>query len=77
LAGSLFGGIGRLSYTANKYGWRGRFLALFVVAMILACLDAANLLASMEGWEKSGPLLLFLGLLTLLNAPFDIGTLPP
>ena len=43
--------------------------------MILACLVAADLLSHKETWETVGPLLLFLGLLTLLNAPFDWASL--
>jgi hypothetical protein len=43
--------------------------------MILACLAAADLLSHLETWGFAGPLLLFLGLLTLLNAPFDWASL--
>jgi hypothetical protein len=39
--------------------------------MILICLCAADLLPALKSWALSGPLLLFLGLLTLINAPFD------
>ena len=59
---------------ANR-GRRGVFLSFFVAIMMLACLVAASLLSPLEGWEGSGPLLLFLGLLTLLNAPFDWASL--
>lgn len=50
---------------------RGIFLSIFLLAMIIGCLGAANVLASSITWRLSGPLLLFLGLLTLINAPFD------
>jgi hypothetical protein len=43
--------------------------------MILACLAAADLLSHLETWKIAGPLLLFLGFLTLLNAPFDWASL--
>ena len=43
--------------------------------MIAAILMAARLLAQRFAWEFAGPLLLFLGLLTLLNAPFDWASL--
>ncbi|MGH6800216.1 MAG: hypothetical protein ACRECZ_02150 [Methylocella sp.] len=57
---------------ALRGGRQGLFLALFLPAMIVICLVAAELLAPQkEIWEFSGPFLLFLGLLTLLNAPFD------
>jgi hypothetical protein len=42
--------------------------------MMFACLGTAALLWSFgnwEAWQIAGPLLLFLGLLTLTNAPFD------
>lgn len=68
-AGGLFNVVVMPSYIANKRRWQGRFLALFVVAMILASLASADLLSPLEGWKAVGPLLLFLGLLTLLNAP--------
>lgn len=48
-----------------------RFMALFIPGMILACFGAAGWLSSVPIWQILGPLLLFLGLLTLLNAPFD------
>jgi hypothetical protein len=41
----------------------------------LACLGAAGLDSGLEIWKIFGPLLLFLGLLTLLNAPFDWASL--
>src|SRR6266481_662093 len=50
---------------------QGLFLLLFLFAAIIACLGAATLLSHFETWVLIGPLLLFLGLLTLLNAPFD------
>jgi hypothetical protein len=43
--------------------------------MILACLRAVDLLSASATWEMAGPVLLFLGLLTLLNAPFDWASL--
>ena len=50
-------------------------LVLFLPVMILVCLDAAYLLAPLKIWEIVGPLLLFLGLLTLVNAPFNWASL--
>jgi hypothetical protein len=43
--------------------------------MIVACLAAADLQPPPELWQLVGPLLLFVGLLTLLNAPFDWASL--
>src|ERR1700730_15548271 len=39
--------------------------------MFLAGLAAARYLSSFQSWNIAGPLALFLGLLTLVNAPFD------
>jgi hypothetical protein len=69
-AAAVAGAVMVLSVTAIKQRWQGLFLALFLPAMIVACLGAAELLS-----VKAGPLLLFLGLLTLLNAPFDWASL--
>jgi hypothetical protein len=58
--------------TAIKHRWQGVFQSLFLPGMVLACLGLANLLSPLQDyWRPGGPLLLFLGLLTLLNAPFD------
>jgi hypothetical protein len=43
--------------------------------MILACLAAVEVLLHLGTWPYTGPLLLFFGLLTLLNAPFDWASL--
>jgi hypothetical protein len=64
-----------LSDIAVKHGWQGVFLSIFLFGMILVCPVAANLLSPLETWDVAGPLLLFLGLLTLLNAPFDWASL--
>lgn len=37
----------------------------------MLCFCAANFLSPIVSWQGTGPLLLFLGLLTLINAPFD------
>jgi hypothetical protein len=39
--------------------------------MVGACLVAPRFLTSLSAWEDIGPLLLFLCLLTLINAPFN------
>jgi hypothetical protein len=54
---------------------QGLFLALFLPVIFLVCLVAPILLASNENWGTTGSILLFLGLLTLLNAPFDWASL--
>jgi hypothetical protein len=77
VAGTVAGAVavGALSALAIKHRLQGVFLSLLLPAMILACLAAADLLSPLIAWRQTGPLLLFLGLLTLLNAPFDWASL--
>jgi hypothetical protein len=61
-----------------KYQWQGIFLSIHVLAMIVLCLGAAELVLLQSrpvDWNDLGPSLLFLGLLTLINAPFDWASL--
>jgi len=59
-----------------KRHWQGAFFLLFLVAMIVACLVAAQFLSSIEGRRSPFTgILLFVCLLTLLNAPFDWASL--
>jgi len=51
-------------------GRKGLFLLVFGGALVVVCLTAAAILSSFASWPVVGPLLLFLGLFTLLNAPF-------
>jgi len=53
-----------------KRRWQGLFLLLFLVGMLLVCLGAAKVLS-----DDTIPPLMFLGLLTLINAPFDWASL--
>ena len=77
-AGAVAGAVGVVNDIAIQHRRHGVFLALFLLALILVCLVGANLLAPLKPWEAiTGPLLLFLGLLTLLNAPFDWASGPP
>ncbi|HEY8008581.1 MAG TPA: hypothetical protein VIE66_17710 [Methylocella sp.] len=55
--------------------WQGRLLAIFLLVTIVAGLAAVPFLALTDAWHSLGPLLLFLGLLTLINAPFDWASL--
>jgi hypothetical protein len=74
LIGALFGAIRRSSRT-GAYRWEGIFLSSIILALIFVCFGAASWLSSLEIWQILGPLLLFLGFLTLLNAPFDWASL--
>ena len=70
IAGVVLDVIDRLSQTAGHRG-HGALLSLWLLVMISTCLIAAYFLSALDSWQIAGPLLLFLGLLTLLNAPFD------
>lgn len=72
--GGVLGAIRRSSQLGGRR-WEGIFLSFIFVAMIFACYSAAIWLSSLQVWQILGPLLLFLGLLTLLNALFDWGSL--
>jgi hypothetical protein len=56
---------------ANKYNFLLSLLNVFIIGMIAVCLSAANFLSSFSTWPTFGPIILFLGILTLINAPFD------
>jgi hypothetical protein len=70
VTGAFYFAVARASTTAITRGWQGPFLSFFVALMIAACLMAARLLSHLLSWQVAGPVLLLLGLLTLLNAPF-------
>ena len=53
---------------SNRYGI---FLGLWSVALLILCYALAAWLGGSVEWKLSAPLILFLGLLTLVNAPFD------
>jgi hypothetical protein len=74
-AASTVVGVRILSDVAVRKRWQGIFLSFFLVAITLVCLTASGFLARSVIWGEVGPLLLFLGLLTLLNAPFDWASL--
>jgi hypothetical protein len=68
-------GVWLLHKRTTTHRGQGVFQSLFLPAMILACFAAAAFLSPLADWVDAGPLLLFLGLLTLLNAPFDWASL--
>jgi hypothetical protein len=53
----------------------GPFLAVFALTMILICIGFPLIAASGSFWKFVGPNVLFVGLLTLVNAPFDWASL--
>jgi hypothetical protein len=64
-----------LNSIAIKKGRQGVFLSLYLFAIVLICFGTASWLPHFERWVAGGPLLLFFGLLTLINAPFDWASL--
>jgi hypothetical protein len=61
---------------AIRRGWQGAFQVLLLLALALVCGAAAFTGSDQLVWKLiSGPWLLFLGLLTLINAPFDWASL--
>lgn len=66
----LAGAMIRRTHIANRRDRKGGWLSLFLVITIVACVGAAGILSRSEAWPAAGPLLLFFGLLSLLNAPF-------
>ncbi|WP_315754713.1 MULTISPECIES: hypothetical protein [unclassified Bradyrhizobium] len=64
--------INRIAIAKQK---EGLLLATIVMALTAFCLSAPAVLTSTSSLDPSGPLLLFLGLLTLVNAPFDWASL--
>lgn len=63
------------SKAAVKTGLEGIFYLIFFPLTILALFVAASLISPLSGWKYTGPAVLFLGLLTLLIAPFDWASL--
>jgi hypothetical protein len=67
----------KLSRSSIRGEWQGKFLAVVNVSLLLFCLAAARFLPAQgeraeSVWHmSSGAGLLFFGLLTLVNAPFD------
>jgi hypothetical protein len=73
IAGTLAGGLAILLSIQNQH--QGIFLSLYLFAMLTICLSAAASLSHFPTWGTSGPILLFLGVLTFINAPFDWASL--
>jgi hypothetical protein len=60
-----------LSYKSVQHNRQNIFLSLYVPFMFAVCYGSAAFLSHLSIWKDVGPMLLFLGLLTLINAPFD------
>jgi hypothetical protein len=74
-AGTAAGAVWFLWHVVLEHRRQSIFFSLFLPTMILACLGLAVVLSPLKTWDSAGPFLLFLGLLTLLNAPFDWASL--
>jgi hypothetical protein len=60
-----------VSNISRNTRWRGIFLSFFVVSMFLCCLWAARFFSTGNYWDEVGPLIVFMGFLTVINAPLD------
>ena len=67
--------VGSIRKIAVRHQWEGVFLSVFLVVMIIGCFSSAGLASSFPRWNAMAPIMLFFGLLTLLNAPFDWASL--
>jgi hypothetical protein len=74
---SLFFGAPVVSKVCIKRHSHGAFLSILSITLIVACLGVAYLYPRFSQFARMAvsPLTLFLGLLTLLNAPFDWASL--
>ncbi len=71
-----FAALGHLSRVSIAHRWQGAFLSVFSSTVAVVCLGAADWLSSsLVIWLVIGPFLLFIGLLALINAPFDWASL--
>jgi hypothetical protein len=64
-------GILLLCALAIRFAAQGIFFLLFIPLAIAACFASVGILLPLKTWPQMGPLLLFQGLLTLINAPFN------
>ncbi|MBM3551172.1 MAG: hypothetical protein FJX45_05260 [Alphaproteobacteria bacterium] len=65
-----------LSIKANQGNWQGQWLSVYSALVFMLCFFAARslstpVMAEYMYWDKVKPLLLFLSLFTIVNAPFD------
>ena len=56
---------------AKTCGWQARFLAVLTVVLSAVCLVSPSFATAASNWRDLGPLIVFFGLLTCVNAPFD------
>ena len=64
-------GLAFASAAVGNVDRQGQFLASFSIIMLLLCYAIGYQLSETSGWRFGGALILFLGVLTLINAPFD------
>lgn len=60
--------LARYSFKRNNMGV---FFIIFVPIVFTVCIVAPSFLARSKNWTNDGPVILILGVLTLVNAPFD------
>jgi len=59
----------------KAHGWQRIVPSLFVIVMIVMCFADVALLSHLDNWQIFGPLLLFLGPITVINALFGWSSL--
>jgi hypothetical protein len=55
----------------ERGGRQGPFMVIYCIVLAMGCFSTPYYLATFESWDRIGPLILFFGLLTLVNAPVD------
>jgi hypothetical protein len=75
VSGVIASQVAEIDKKVFAHGRQGAFFALYLLAMIVACFLAAPFVPPVQSRLAVGPLVLFMGLLTLLNAPFDWASL--
>jgi hypothetical protein len=63
--------VGFINHRAHTSGGLGYFFTAFSIFYFVICYAMAFWFGGENSWERTGPLFLFFGVLTLINAPFD------
>jgi hypothetical protein len=64
--------VNRLGRASKQCGWQDKLLSVSMPVILLGCLAGARYFPAIsDDWRTLGPFLLFFGVLTSVNAPFD------
>jgi len=75
IGGPLAAPVHMMNRKAKEHELQPIFLVAYFAIMLVLCFSTARLLVPLPNSIEIGPLLLFLGLLTMMNAPFDWASL--